>query len=130
MKKRIFVFILIIMSIVSAIITVKVALGIVEKTIDSELGFLQTNPMPLFVCLLIGGAISLFSLAKVKKVFLTLGVYYIGILLSITCFYYAIVAYLLQGGMEYILTYACIGIIMIGVTQMMANVIKMATTKK
>lgn len=128
MKNKIINLLMIIMSIVSAVVTVIIAHDIVEKMIASN--FLRTNPMPLFICLLIGGAISFFSLAKVKKVFLYVGTYYVGALMSITCFYYATVAYLLQGGIEYVLTYACIGIIMIFVTQMMANFVKMATAKK
>ena len=122
-RKKIISALIIIMSIVSAVLTIRFALEIVNKMINSELGFIKTNPMPLLICLLIGGTVSFFSLSKVKKVFLTIGTYYIGMLLCIACFYYATLAYLSHNGIEYILAYACIGIVMIAVTHMMANVI-------
>lgn len=123
-KKKIINVLIIILSIVSAIITVKIALGIVERMIDSNVGILQNNPMPLIVCLTVGGGISFFLLGKIKKIFSLIGVYYIGIIMTGTCFSYALLAYLFDVKIEYILVYTFLGIILFAITVVVAKIFK------
>ncbi len=129
MKSKTLNVLIILLSIVSAVVTIKFTLEIVNKMINSELGFIRTNPMHLLICLIVGGAISFFSLAKIKKIFATIGMYYIGVLICITSFYYAIVAYILRGGIEYTIIYSCIGLMMLFVTKIMANFVKLINEK-
>ncbi len=122
-KKIILNVLIIIMSLVSAVLTIKFALGIVNQMISSGLGIIQ-NPMSLLLCLLVGGAVTLFLLAIIKKVFVRIAAYYIGILLSGACFYYAYGAFTLNIGIEYTLTYAMLGAILFATTVIIAKVFK------
>ena len=122
-KKKIINVLIIIMSIVSAVLTIVFTVEIVNRMISSGLGIIQ-NPISLLLCLLVGGAVTLFSLAKVKKIFAKIGAYYIGILLSVACFYYAYGAFTLNIGMEYVLTYAVLGVVLFAMTVFIAKVFK------
>ena len=123
-KKNLINVLIIIASIVSAVLTIKFALGIVDGMLHSEVGFLKTNPMPLVVCLTIGGAISFFLLGRIKKIFITIAIYYIGMLLSITFFYYAFDCILFNIGIEYIVAYTVMGIIFVALTVSVAKTFK------
>lgn len=123
-KKKIIINVLIIIvSLVSAVLTIVSALGIVNQMISSGLGIIQ-NPISLLLCLLVGGAVTLFLLAIIKKVFAKIGAYYVGILLSVACFYYAYGAFTLNIGVEYVLTYAMLGALLIVMTVFIAKVFK------
>ncbi len=122
-KKTIINVLIIIMSLVSAVLTIVSALGIVNRMISSGLGIIQ-NPISLLLCLLVGGAVTLFLLAIIKKVFIKIGAYYVGMLLSGACFYYAYGAFTLNIGMEYVLTYVILGIMLFAMTVFIAKVFK------
>lgn len=122
-KKTIINVLIIIMSLVSAVLTIVSALGIVNRMISSGLGIIQ-NPISLLLCLLVGGAVTLFLLAIIKKVFIKIGAYYVGMLLSGACFYYAYGAFTLNIGVEYVLTYAMLGALLIAMTVFIAKVFK------
>ena len=123
-KKNLINVLIIIASIVSAVLTIKFALGIVERMIDSNVGILQNNPMPLIVCLTVGGGISFFLLGKIKKIFALIGVYYIGIIITGTCFCYALLAYLFNVGLEYVFVYTFFGIMLFAITNVVAKTFK------